>query len=83
VAEQTTMKTQAKQTNEKMAVYLIEQRKNANYTMRALADELGIAHSFIGKIEQQNRRMDVGEFIFYCQTLKKDPAVALQEIMAL
>jgi hypothetical protein len=49
VAEQTTMKTQAKQTNEKMAVYLIEQRKNANYTMRALADELGIAHSFIAK----------------------------------
>ena len=46
------MKEAAKQTNEKMAVYLKTLRQDENYTMRALAEILETPHSFIGKIEQ-------------------------------
>lgn len=77
------MKHDAKMTNEKMATYLKQIRNDENYTMRALADVLGTPHSFIGKIEQQGRRLDVGEFIHYCKAMKRDPAVVLQAIMGL
>ena len=77
------MKDQAMITNEKMAGYLKELRHEKCYTMRALADKIGVPHSFIGKIEQKSRRMDIGEFILYCQALERDPVRALRAIMAM
>jgi transcriptional regulator with XRE-family HTH domain len=77
------MKNQSKVTNEKMATHLRSVRLDQNHTMRSLASILGTSHSFIGKIEQQGRRMDVGEFIHYCKALEKDPAVEIQAIMDL
>jgi ribosome-binding protein aMBF1 (putative translation factor) len=77
----TLLKDKAPIINEKMATYLKNLRNDKNLTMRALADVIGTPHSFIGKIEQQGRRMDVGEFILYCQSMKKNPTVALQEII--
>ena len=41
--------------------------------MRSLAEVLGTPHSFVGKIENQERRLDVVEFIRYCQALEIDP----------
>lgn len=77
------MKDDAKLTNEKMAVYLKTLRQEKRLTMRALAGILSTPHSYIGKIEQQGRRLDVGEFIEYCQALEKDPASVLQVIIDL
>ncbi len=77
------MKSDAKITNEKMAKHLKQLRHEGNYTMRALAELIGTPHSFVGKIEQQGRRLDVGEFIYYCRAMDKDPAEVLQSIMAL
>jgi ribosome-binding protein aMBF1 (putative translation factor) len=75
------LKDKAPIINEKMATYLKNLRNDKNLTMRALADVIGTPHSFIGKIEQQGRRMDVGEFILYCQSMNKNPTVALQDII--
>lgn len=77
------MKDDAKLTNQKMAVYLKDLRQEKHLTMRALAGVLGTPHSFIGKIEQQGRRLDVGEFIHYCRAMEQDPTVILQTIMEL
>lgn len=41
--------------------------------MRSLAQVLGTPHSFIGKIENQERRLDVIEFLRYCDALEVDP----------
>jgi transcriptional regulator with XRE-family HTH domain len=77
------MKEAAKQTNQKMSVYLKQVRQDERFTMRALAEILGTPHSFIGKIEQQGRRLDVGEFIHYCRAMNRDPVVVLQSVIKL
>ncbi|WP_439258402.1 helix-turn-helix domain-containing protein [Lonepinella sp. BR2271] len=58
----------------------LEQRQKLGLSQRALADKLGVIHSFIGKVETGDRRLDVFEFIAYCKGLELDPLVVLQEI---
>jgi transcriptional regulator with XRE-family HTH domain len=77
------MKNKAKITNAKMANHLKRLRNDENFTMRALAEVIGTPHSFIGKMEQQGRRLDVGEFVYYCQAMRQDPIKVLQAIIAL
>ena len=77
------MKEKAKQINKKMAQHLKMLRLDDKYTMRQLASIIGTPHSFIGKIEQQGRRLDVGEFIEYCRAMGKDPVVELKTIASL
>ena len=73
-------KTKSKEFNVKLGEYLKAQRNEQRYTMRALANKLDTPHSFIGKIEQQSRRLDVGEFVQYCKALNIDPTKAIREI---
>jgi hypothetical protein len=77
------MKVKAKEINVKMAEHLKTLRLGDRYTMRQLAGVLGTPHSFIGKIEQQGRRLDVGEFILYCRAMGKDPVAELKTIVSL
>jgi len=41
--------------------------------MRELAERLGKPHQFIGKVESAERRLDVYEYVQYCQALDVDP----------
>lgn len=77
------MKNAAKETNKQLAKHLRDVRQEENFTMRALAEVLGTPHSFIGKIEQQGRRLDVGEFIHYCKAMNRDPVKVLESVMEL
>lgn len=38
-------------------------------------------HSFVGKTEVGQRRLDVVEFVWYCRCLGFDPVEGLKEIM--
>jgi hypothetical protein len=49
--------------------------------MRALADRLGAPHSFIGKTETTARRMDVAEFILYCEAMEQEPRKVFDELL--
>lgn len=60
--ELTAYQLEARLVNQALAVILLEARKEAGFTMRALADLLESPHSLVGKIEKQDRRVDVGEF---------------------
>ena len=73
------LKTKAKAPNTKMADILKSIRTEKRFTMRALANALGTPHSFIGKTEHQNRRLDVGEFINYCIALEADPVEVFKQ----
>lgn len=42
-------------------------------TMRELAAELGVSHSYVGKVEQCERKLDVLEYLRYCQALDLNP----------
>ena len=75
------LKVKAKATNEVLATYLKRQRQYGNHTMRTLAEVMGTPHSFVGKIEKQSRRLDVGEFIEYTRALEKDPVQAFEELL--
>jgi len=74
-------KNSAKAQNVKMGECLKAIRNEKNITMRSLASVLGTPHSFVGKIEQQTRRMDVGEFTNYCRALEVDPVFVFSQIL--
>lgn len=46
-------------------------------SMRQLAEKLDCPHSFVGKVEQGERRLDVIEFVEYCKALNTDPKKGL------
>lgn len=74
-------KIKAQEQNAKMGAQLKLIRTDKRFTMRALADRLGTPHSFIGKTEQLNRRLDVGEFTQYCLALEVDPVAVFSELV--
>lgn len=72
----------AKEKHQKMSSHLRSVRKGRGLTMRSLSQRLGTPHSFIGKIENQDRRLDIAEFILYCEGLDKDPIELFSEMMS-
>ena len=78
---QSAFKTKTKAINKVLASQLKEDRTTERYTMRNLSGHLGVPHSFIGKIEQMGRRLDIGEFILYCRAMGKDPVEILKTVI--
>ncbi|NQZ05690.1 MAG: helix-turn-helix transcriptional regulator [Algicola sp.] len=74
-------KTVASDENVKLTAWLKDKRKEKGHTMRSLAEILGTPHSFIGKIENQERRLDVVEYVRYCNALEIDPADGLDIVI--
>ena len=54
--------------------WLIDKRKSVNLTQRALAKNLGVVHSLVGKVEKGERRLDILEFIAYCKGMQVIPS---------
>ena len=73
-------KTVSSEENGKLTKWLKSKRHEKGHTMRSLAQVLGTPHSFIGKIENQERRLDVIEFLRYCEALEVDPYEGLHLI---
>lgn len=48
--------------------------------MRQLAALLEVPHSFVGKVEQGERRLDVVEFLEYCDALGASAVNCLQTV---
>ncbi|MDR2212045.1 MAG: helix-turn-helix domain-containing protein [Pseudomonadales bacterium] len=55
--------------NQRLTAWLKRQREEAGLTMRELAERLGVPHTFVAKVEQKERRLDVVEFVSYCHAL--------------
>lgn len=47
---------------------------------RALAERMNVVHSFVGKVETGDRRLDIFEFIDYCRALNWQPEEVLQSL---
>ncbi len=54
-------------------------RVEAGLTQRQLAVKIGRAHGYISKIELGERRLDMLEFIEFCDGCGQDPASFIQE----
>lgn len=57
-------------------------RAEKRLTMRNLSEAIGSPHSLVGKTEQTQRRMDIAEFVIYCEGLGVDPVKALKQILS-
>ena len=67
--------------NERLIAWLKEKRTSQGLSMRDLASRLDVSHSFVGKVEQQERRLDVVEYLQYCKALKVSPLEGLEVIV--
>lgn len=45
--------------------------------MRAMAELIGEPHSFIQKVESGERKLDVYEYVQYCEVLRLDPCLGI------
>jgi transcriptional regulator with XRE-family HTH domain len=68
--------------NKALTAWLKEKRKEKGHTMRTLSQIIKTPHSFVGKVENQERRLDVVEYIRYCQALDIDPSEGLNVVLA-
>ena len=59
---------------------LIKRREELGLSQRALATRLDVVYSFIGKVETGDRRLDVFEFVAYCEALEMDANDVLSQI---
>ncbi|MGB0834050.1 MAG: helix-turn-helix domain-containing protein [Psychrobium sp.] len=66
--------------NLKLIAWLKQQRSEQGLTMRDLAERLEVPHSFVGKVEQGERRLDVVEYIQYCEALNVSPLIGILHI---
>jgi len=66
--------------NKRLIDWLKVQREEQGLTMRDLAEKLDVPHSYIGKVEQAERRLDVVEFLTYCEALDISPVDGLKVI---
>lgn len=53
--------------------WLRSERLRLGLTMRELAHRLDRPHSFVQRIEEGDRRLDVVGFVWYCQALGLNP----------
>jgi len=68
--------------NKALTAWLKEKRKEKGHTVRTLSQIIKTPHSFVGKVENQERRLDVVEYIRYCQALDIDPSEGLSVVLA-
>jgi len=58
---------------DKLRAWLKQQREKSGLTLREAAEAMGRHHSVLGKIEQQRRKIEILEFVRYCEVLGADP----------
>lgn len=56
-----------------LLLWLKNERENTGLTMREFAVKLDEPHSFVGKVEHGERRLDTVEYVKYCNALDIDP----------
>ena len=67
---------------EEVTQLVIKLRKEAGLTQRDLAKRLDRELSFVSRIEQGQRRLDLVEFVWVCQACDADPATKGAEVLA-
>ena len=61
--------------------WLRDQRNEKGITMRETGERLGVIHSWVGKVELGERRLDLIEYVRYCKVLEIDPHEGLDLIL--
>ena len=59
-----------------------EASKNAGVTQVELADRMNTDQSQVSKFERCERRLDVMDYVRYCESIGLDPAILLKKIVS-
>ncbi|WP_198669696.1 helix-turn-helix domain-containing protein [Pelagibacterium sediminicola] len=65
-----------------LTALLVEARKSAGLTQQQVADRLGKPQSYVAKVEGNERRIDVVEFIALAKVLGVDPRGVFDTLLA-
>lgn len=68
------------QEHARLIAWLKQQRLDQGLTMRELANKLDVSHSLVGKVELGERRLDVVEYLQYCDALDVSPCAGLEKV---
>lgn len=60
---------------------LTDARKGAEFTQAELGKKLGHPQSYVSKIENGDRRLDLVEFVEWCQAITVDPHALVDEVV--
>jgi DNA-binding XRE family transcriptional regulator len=66
---------------EKLRVWLKQRRSLSSLTLRELAPMIGAHFTSVGKMEQDRKKIELVEFIRYCQAIDADPHEGLEIII--
>lgn len=64
-----------------LRAWLKSQRLEAGLTLRTLTEKLDVPYSIIERIEDGSRKLELFEFIEYCNAVGTDPRVGLDAIL--
>jgi len=67
---------------ERFGAWMRAQREAAGLQQRPISRLLGKPEQFINKVEHGKQRIDVVEFLDFCQALGIEPATTLGELLA-
>ena len=75
--------TKSIHTDEMIALrnWLKNQRKAQKITMRTLAERMERPHSFVQRVEEGDRRLDLVEYVWYCSALGINPQTGLDLVI--
>jgi len=67
---------------EKLRAWLKHRRDESNLSLRDVSEIMGRHHSVLGKMEQDRRKIEILEFIKYCQIIGADPHEGLDILIS-
>lgn len=76
----TMSKTLHTQEYQKLVKWLVKSRLERGFTVRQLAQRLDVAHSYVGKVEKCERRLDILEYTNYCKALGISPSKGIRTL---
>jgi len=76
------VKSQQKPQYQKLKAFLRQMREDAGLTQQQLAKRLRVPQSFIYKSETAIRRVDITEFVAWCEACGTKPISALRRFLS-
>jgi len=58
-----------------------QKREGSGLSLRAVAELMDRHHSVVGKMEQDRRKIEIVEFVEYCQAIGADPHEGLDVLL--
>lgn len=66
---------------DKLRAWMKQQREESGLSLREAAKIMGRHHSVLGKMEQDRRKIEILEFVSYCQVIGADPHEAIDLLL--